>query len=119
MSDPSHPGDFRDKVVLVTGGALGLGSAAVRLFAERGAIVVVCDVREREGESLVAELLARGRRALFLLLDVASETNWQHVTKTVAAELGALHILVNNAGIIARRGLMEVTLSDWRRVMDV
>jgi 3alpha(or 20beta)-hydroxysteroid dehydrogenase len=119
MSDSIQPSNFRDKVVLVTGGALGLGSATVRLFAERGATVVVCDVREHEGESLVAELLARGRHARFVALDVASETDWQRVTQTVAREFGTLHALVNNAGIIARRGIMEATLDDWHRVMDV
>ena len=56
QGDAIHPADLRDKVALVTGAARGLGAAAVRLFAAHGASVVVCDVREQEGESLAAEL---------------------------------------------------------------
>jgi 3alpha(or 20beta)-hydroxysteroid dehydrogenase len=80
---------------------------------------VVCDVREHEGANLVAALLACGRHARFMPLDVASESNWRHVAQTVAREICTLHILVNNAGIIARRGIRETTLQDWCRVMDV
>ena len=117
--EPSHPPDFRDKVALVTGGASGLGRAAVRLFAARGASVVICDLREHDGERLAAELRASGHSAKFLALDVASEDGWRRVAQTVTAELGALHILVNNAVVIARQAIMEATLSDWHRVMDV
>jgi 3alpha(or 20beta)-hydroxysteroid dehydrogenase len=117
--EPSHPPDFRNKVALVTGSASGLGSAAVRLFAARGASVVICDLRDHDGERLAAELRASGQSAQFLALDVASEDGWRRVAQTVTAQLGALHILVNNAGIIARQGIMEATLDDWHRVMDV
>jgi len=117
--EPSHPPDFREKVALVTGSASGLGSAAVRLFAARGASVVICDLREHDGERLAAELRASGHSAKFLTLDVASEDGWRRVAQTVTAELGALHILVNNAGVIARQAIMEATLNDWHRAMDV
>lgn len=115
----SRPADHSEKIALVTGGARGLGSAAVRLFAARGASVVICDVRTDEGQILAAELVDSGHRAQFLALDVASIDDWMRVAQTIASELGALHILVNNAGIIARRGIMEATLQDWNRVMDV
>ena len=109
-----HAADLRDKIALVTGAARGLGSAAVRLFAAHGASVVVCDVREEEGESLAAELRGSGHSARFLALDVSSADDWERVGQTVARELGALHILVNNAAIILRRGITEATPSDWR-----
>ena len=113
------PTNLCGKVALVTGGARGLGAAATRLFAARGASVVICDVLEHEGGRLATEMLELGHSARFLALDVASEADWRRVSQTVARELGALHVLVNNAGIIARRGIMEATLQDWHRVMDV
>jgi 3alpha(or 20beta)-hydroxysteroid dehydrogenase len=110
---------FRGKVVLVTGGANGLGRAAVRLFAERGARVVIGDIRDNEGAALADALRAAGHDARFLRLDVASEDDWQGVGRTLAEDIGSLHILINNAGVIARRGVMDATLQDWHRVMDV
>lgn len=110
---------FRGKVVLVTGGANGLGRAAVRLFAERGARVVIGDIRDNEGAALADALRAAGHDARFLRLDVASEEDWQRVGRTLAEDIGSLHILINNAGVIARRGVMDATLQDWHRVMDV
>jgi len=111
--------DLSGKVALVTGAARGLGSAAVRLLAERGASVVACDVRSAEGEQLAADLLGSGHRARFLMLDVTSEDDWRSVERAVTQEFGGLHVLVNNAGMILRQGITEATLSDWHRVMDV
>ena len=113
------PSGFRGKVVLVTGGANGLGRAAVRLFAERGARVVIGDIRDNEGAALADALRAAGHDARFVRLDVASEEDWQRVGRTLAEDIGSLHILINNAGVIARRGVMDATLQDWHRVMDV
>ena len=116
---PTRASDLAGRVALVTGAARGLGNAAVRLLAERGASVVACDVRSAEGEQLAAELLAAGHRARFMALDVASEDDWRDAERAVRQEFGALHVLVNNAGMILRRGVTEATLADWHRVMDV
>ena len=110
---------LRDKVALVTGGASGLGRACVRLLAERGARVVIGDVRDDEGARLAGELRGAGHDARFLRLDVANEDDWQRVGRTISDQVQALHILVNNAGIIMRRGIRDATLQEWRRVMDV
>ena len=117
--EPKRTDHFHKKVVLVTGAARGVGSAAARLFAARGATVVISDVLEREGESLAAELSSSGHAAHFLPLDVAAESDWERIATTVAAKLGALHVLVNNAGVIARRGVIDTTPEQWHRVMNV
>jgi 3alpha(or 20beta)-hydroxysteroid dehydrogenase len=119
VTDSNGLNDFRDKVVLVTGGARGVGAATARSFAERGAMALISDVDERAGEALVAELGQSGCRARFFALDVTSEEGWRDVGRAIADELGALHVLVNNAGVIARRSVTEATLHDWHRVMDV
>jgi 3alpha(or 20beta)-hydroxysteroid dehydrogenase len=110
---------LRDKVALVTGGASGLGRACVELLAQRGARVIVGDVRSDEGSGLAHELRSAGHDARFVSLDVASEDDWERVGRSIFDELRAFHILVNNAGIIMRRGVRDATLQDWRRVMDV
>ena len=119
MDGAIRASDLSGKVALVTGAARGLGSAAVRLLAERGASVVACDVRSAEGEQLAADLRSFGHPARFLTLDVTSEDDWHCAERAVTHEFGALHVLVNNAGTILRRGITEATLSDWHRVMDV
>jgi 3alpha(or 20beta)-hydroxysteroid dehydrogenase len=119
MDAANRVSELCGKVALVTGAARGLGSAAVRLLAERGASVVACDVRSAEGEQLAADLLGSGHRARFLTLDVTSEDDWRSVERAVTQEFGALHVLVNNAGMILRLGVTEATLADWHRVMDV
>lgn len=122
MSVPHPPlgdADFTGKVALVTGGAGGLGRATARLLAARGASVVICDVSNQDGERVAADLLACGYQARFLPFDVTNEDDWRSVERTVTREIGPLRILVNNAGIILRRGVTDATLRDWHRVMDV
>ncbi len=62
--------DFQGKLVIVTGGARGQGEAEVRLFASKGAAVIIADVLVDEGEALAAELTKDGRDARFIKLDV-------------------------------------------------
>jgi 3alpha(or 20beta)-hydroxysteroid dehydrogenase len=119
LHGPMAATGLRGKVALVTGGASGLGRACVRLLAQRGAKVVIGDLRDVEGARLADELCAEGHDARLLPLDVASEHDWQRAGRIIANDLGALHVLVNNAGIITRQGVMSATLRDWHRVMDV
>ena len=105
MLNSNGANDFREKVVLVTGGAHGVGAATARSFAECSATKVSCDVDERAGEVLVAELRQCGGRARFFSLDVASEDGWRDVAHAISDEFGELHVLVNNAGVIARRSV--------------
>jgi NAD(P)-dependent dehydrogenase (short-subunit alcohol dehydrogenase family) len=111
---------MKDKVALVTGAAGGMGAATARLFAREGAkAVVVADLLDKEGEAVVAEIDKAGGKASYLHLDVTSEAGWQAaIDKTLAAH-GALHVLVNNAGI---SGSGEQDLYDtaaWNRLMGI
>ena len=100
-------GRLEGKVVLVTGASGGQGEAEARLFAAEGATVVIADVLVEQGEALAAELVAAGRRARFVELDVSDEARWAEVVAGVEAEFGRLDVLVNNAGVSDRRGVME------------
>lgn len=104
------------KVAIVTGGARGMGAATVRLFVAAGAKVAIADRLEEAGTALAAEL---GEAARFYPLDVASEASWAETVRRVEAELGPVDVLVNNAGVLLFRSLMQTTLEDYRRVLDV
>lgn len=107
------------KVALVTGGGAGIGQATATIFAEEGARVVVTDIDAAAAEAVAAGIAARGGHALAMRLDVADEDAWATVADRVAAELGGLDVLVNNAGISAAAPLHEASLADFRRVMSV
>ena len=101
------------KVALITGGASGLGECAALLMAQEGARVVIADIQEDKGRSLAARI---GKAAHFVRLDVTSEDNWQTVIAETVKTFGALHVLVNSAGIGLTKTVDDITLEEWRRV---
>ena len=112
-------GRLDDKVALVTGASGGQGEAEARLFADEGATVVVADVLVEQGKGLVAELVSAGHRAVFVELDVADESRWATVVAQVEAQFGRLDVLVNNAGVSDRRGVMEQPEEAFDRVVSI
>jgi NAD(P)-dependent dehydrogenase (short-subunit alcohol dehydrogenase family) len=107
------------KVALISGGARGIGAACARLLAREGAAVVLGDVLEKEGRETETEIIEAGGRALFAPLDVTSEEDWGRAVQAAVARYGKLDVLVNNAGISNRRGLGEISIEAWDRVMGV
>lgn len=107
------------KIALITGAARGLGAATATLLAQQGAKVVVTDVLHAAGQDLCATLQAQGLNALFLPQDVASESDWQRILGEVEARFGRLDILVNNAGINLPCTIEDLSLKDFRRVLEV
>ena len=112
-------GRLEGKSCLISGGSKGLGAAQARLFAREGARVAVGDILDAEGARLVDELRASGADALYVRLDVTSESDWERAVSAVMEEFGALDVLVNNAGIYNRAPVEDTTLEEWDRVMDV
>ena len=82
------------KVALISGGARGMGAAEVRLFASEGAKVVLGDVLQEEGQQVEAEIAEAGGEAVFVPLDVTSESDWQNAVNTAVKRFGKLDILV-------------------------
>lgn len=109
-------GRLQGAVVLVTGAARGQGAAAARLFTREGASVVLADVLIEEGVAVAAEL---GPRAEFVALDVRDEDAWERALQTALARFGRLTAVVNNAGIMWKRPLLEETVAGLDEILAV
>lgn len=119
MAQSNKNGRLSGKVVLVTGGARGLGADQARALVEEGAIVVIGDICDQEGAELAKELDRRGC-CEYLTLDVTKERDWGHVISAIVERHGRLHVLINNAGIVLRRApIEERCVEEWDRVMAV
>ncbi len=109
-----------DRVVIVTGGARGIGRAYCLGVAAEGARVVVADVADPK--PVVDELEARGAQALGVACDVSREADTQRLATETLARFGRIDVLVNNAalyGTLVRRPFMEIPVEEWDRVMAV
>jgi 3alpha(or 20beta)-hydroxysteroid dehydrogenase len=107
---------FENRTVIVTGGARGMGASHARGFIAEGANVVIADVVDQEGQSLVDEL---GSRAIFSRLDVTSEVDWAATVTAAETAFGPVSVLVNNAGIVHFAPIADTTPADWSRVIDI
>jgi len=101
------------KVALITGGASGLGANAAALMVQEGAKVVVADIAVDRGKAVSDKLGSSGH---FVGLDVTSEDNWKTAIGETVDKFGALHVLVNSAGIGLGKTVEEISLDEWRRV---
>lgn len=110
---------LKGKIALVTGGAAGLGKGIATMFAAEGATVIVSDVNEAAGQRVVADIQRQGGTGLFVLHDVTKEAEWIAVMETVIRNFGSLNVLVNNAGITERGNCEDITLEDWKTVIDI
>jgi len=110
---------LRDKVVLVTGGAGGMGRAAAERFLEEGSVVIVADLDGEAATSVAAELATGGRQAHGVGLDVTDVGAIEAAIAGVAARHGRLDVLVNAAGLWVEGPAETMTEADWDRVVDV
>jgi 3alpha(or 20beta)-hydroxysteroid dehydrogenase len=109
-------GRFDNRMVIVTGGARGMGASHARGFVAEGANVVIADVLEQEGRTLADEL---GDRAIFSRLDVTSDRDWAATVAAAEDAFGPVSVLVNNAGIVRFGPIAETEPAVWRQVIDI
>ena len=111
---------FQDKIVLVTGGAQGLGEAIAGRFAKEGATVIITDINE-EGVKATAARIANdhGVRALGIGMDVTDDFAVESVMEMVERDFGRLDALISNAGILKAYHIVEFPVSEWRQVIEV
>ncbi|SDJ15731.1 3-oxoacyl-[acyl-carrier protein] reductase [Frankineae bacterium MT45] len=108
-----------DRVALVTGGAQGIGAEVARRLAAGGAKVAVLDLDLGAAEAVAAEIVSAGGDALGVAADVSKRDQVQAAVDAVVEKFGALHIVVNNAGVLRDNLLFKMTDDDWTLVMEV
>lgn len=106
------------RIALVTGASKGLGKAMALALAGEGARLALVSRQRESLEVVAAEIRALGAEAEVFAADVTQEAQVARLGMDVAARMGAVQILINNAGINIRRPAVEFTLDEWRRVLD-
>ncbi|BFH67120.1 MAG: 3-oxoacyl-ACP reductase FabG [Paenibacillus dendritiformis] len=108
------------KTAIITGGANGIGEAAVRLFLDAGANVVIADFNEEAGRRLLQDLgPSAAERALFAACNVADPASVEQLVAKTLERFGAIEVLINNAGITRDAMLLKMSPEQWRDVIDV
>jgi len=110
---------FRDKVVVITGGASGLGREFANVAAREGMKLVLADVQRDALDRAVEELKAQGASVIAAVCDVRKGEQVQALADAAVAEFGGVHLLFNNAGVGSGGLIWENTEADWEWVMGV
>ncbi|WP_435166401.1 SDR family NAD(P)-dependent oxidoreductase [Paenibacillus glycanilyticus] len=108
-----------DKVAIITGAGSGMGREEALLFAREGAKVVATDINEAAVLAVVKEIEAEGGVATAIAHNVASEEQWISVVAAAVKAYGRIDILVNNAGISFAVGMLDTTVEQWDKVMNI
>lgn len=108
--------NLSDAVVLITGGARGIGAATAKCLAQAGARIVIADVLDEEGQALKKLL---GDKAIYCHLDVTQVADWRLAIDQALKTFGKLNALFNNAGIVSFNGVEDETPEGFERVIDV
>lgn len=114
--------DWTNKIAVITGAGSGMGAAMARRFAGEGMKIVVADIDLAAAESTVADVVAAGGEAIAVRADVSSQDEVQAMADRAWDHFGAVHVLVNNAGIVPSgryRQIWDFPLEDWRWSFDV
>jgi 3alpha(or 20beta)-hydroxysteroid dehydrogenase len=116
MASGPGRGRLEGKVVLISGGASGIGRAEALLFAAEGAKVVIGDVDEEGGRGVAEEI---GEAAEFVSLDIAEEDDWQQAVAVARRRFGDLGAMVGNAGVYGTEPLAGTSPQEWDRIQRV
>jgi NAD(P)-dependent dehydrogenase (short-subunit alcohol dehydrogenase family) len=108
--------DLAGKVAIITGGGSGIGLGCARYLVGVGAHVAIIDVNEAAGEAAQEEI---GGEAVFIRGDVSSSADCRRVVEEVAQRLGRIDILINSAGVICRKNVVDLAEEEWNLVLDV
>ncbi len=109
---------FKDKVVIITGAAQGIGRGLAMVYAEKGASVVLADIDETLGKETEVSLLQQGYSCLFIQTDVRIEKDVMNLMTQTTRKFGTIDILVNNAGKFKPSSPYDLSLEDWDDIIN-
>lgn len=115
----SNQGICQDRVVIITGAGGGLGAAYAKAFAAAGAKVVVNDINQAAAQSTVDAITAEGGEAIVNASDITNYSDSENAVRQALESYGALHVVVNNAGICRDKMFASMEESDWDAVIAV
>eukprot|EP00124_Ichthyophonus_hoferi_P003988 Ihof_evm4s391 gene=Ihof_evmTU4s391 len=110
---------IKDEVVLITGGGSGIGRLMALKMADLGAVLVLWDVNEKALQGVTEEIKTKGGRAVYYRVDVTDAEAVNEAAKKVVETVGPVTILVNNAGIVSGKRLLDITNEQMRRTLNV
>lgn len=110
---------FENKVVVITGGARGIGKTTAFAFGREGAKVIFCDINKRQGRETERELREEKNDAFFLYTDLSQKKSASDLVGKVVGKFGKIDILINNARSGKRTGLFEETYETWEECLGV
>ena len=110
---------FEDAVAIVTGGGMGLGEALCEELGRRGATVVVADIDGGAAQQVAGRLTQAGTQAVAVPVDVANQIEVAQLIENTVAEYGRVDYMINNAGIAIGGDSRDLSLQQWRHVLDV
>lgn len=111
--------NVKDKVILITGGAGGLGAVMAEHLCRLEAVVYLLDIDEEKGMAVQASLQETRGRVSFIKMDLTSESSWQETIAAICRETHRIDVLVNNAGINIRKPVEEMSIEEWNMMMKV
>jgi NAD(P)-dependent dehydrogenase (short-subunit alcohol dehydrogenase family) len=110
---------FEDKIAIMTGGASGIGFAVAKELAQRGSVLVLADINAEGAEKAAGEIVTAGGKAHATCVDVTRAGQVERLVGETAEKYGRLDYLFNNAGIAIIGEVRDMTLDDWRRIVDI
>lgn len=111
---------MKNKTVIITGAASGIGKATAELFAKQGAQVVLSDIQEEAGKATTESIIAAGGKAIFFKTDVSKPEEMEALVNFAIKAYGKLDVAVNNAGIGGELNLIaDMSLEGWQKVIGI
>jgi NAD(P)-dependent dehydrogenase (short-subunit alcohol dehydrogenase family) len=111
--------ELAGKAAFVTGGASGIGLALCRVFAKAGIKIMLADIEKEVLDTAMASLEGIGTEVRGVLCDVADPVSVDKAAEAAFTTFGKIHIVCNNAGVAGRGGINDISLANWRWVLDV